>query len=428
MGDVRMHETANVAALPQERRGRVCFLINSMEGGGAERARANLLHYLLPSLEDYDVELLLLDDFPLAQTLPEQLPVTTLDGKYSLVRSFFELRRHWNTPSNRPDVCVSFLARSNVLNVWLAKTCGHRAIISERVHTSSHIAASKIAPVLRWITRASYPKAEQVVAVSRGVQQDLTQNYAVPASKISVIGNAIDETRLTQLSTEAPPFPLPDDFLLGMGRLVPNKNFSLVLEAYAAAADAPPLVLLGQGPEEGALRAQAAHLGIADRVHFAGFIENPYPIMARARALVSASRAEGFPNTIIEAITLGCPVIATDCPYGPADVITGPVSSAPPWPETANGILIAMEDRDAMTAAINTLGDTKMRDHYAKRAKERSSDYGHEAVVKAYTDLILRGATREYMSNTRFQADAPSPNALAEAAPDKTRTLKCTNT
>ena len=427
MGYVTDHQGIHATLSPSERRGRVCFLINSMEGGGAERAMANLLHYLLPMLDGYDVELLLLDDLPMAQTLPEDLPVIALDGKCSLPRSFSELRRHWSTAANRPDVCVSFLARANVLNVWLARSVGHRAIISERVHTSSHVAASRIAPVLRWITRMSYPKAEQVVAVSRGVQQDLSQNYAVPASKISVIGNAIDEARLTRLSTEAPPFPLPDDFLLGMGRLVPNKNFSLVLEAYAAASEAPPLVLLGQGPEEDALRAQAARLGIEDRIQFAGFIENPYPIMARARALVTASRAEGFPNTIIEAITLGCPVIATDCPYGPADVITGPVSSAPPWPEQANGILIAMEDQAAMTAAIETLVDDDVRDHYAKRAKERSSAYGHEAVVKAYTDLIVRDDTQATMSNTRFHTQEGSANALTAPAPDKTRTLPCTH-
>ncbi|MEO0498267.1 MAG: glycosyltransferase [Pseudomonadota bacterium] len=428
MGYVRDHQATTVPLPASDRRGRVCFLINSMEGGGAERAMANLLHYLLPTLDGYDVELLLLDDLTMAQTLPSHLPVKALDGKGSFPRSYSELQRHWSTASNRPDVCVSFLARANVLNVWLARKFGHRAIISERVHTSSHVAASRIAPLLRWITRMSYPKADQVVAVSRGVQQDLSQNYAVPASKISVIGNAIDEARLTRLATQAPAFPLPDDFLLGMGRLVPNKNFSLVLEAYAAVAEAPPLVLLGQGPEEGALREQAARLGIEDRVQFAGFIENPYPIMARARALVSASRAEGFPNTIIEAITLGCPVIATDCPYGPADVITGPVSSYPPWPEKANGILIAMEDRVAMTAAIQSIGDDDMRDHYAKKAKERSSAYGHEAVVNAYTDLILNRETQAAVSNMRFQTPAASPNALSAPAPDKTRTLPCTHT
>ncbi|MEL7014234.1 MAG: glycosyltransferase, partial [Pseudomonadota bacterium] len=228
MGYVRDHQATNVPLSASGRRGRVCFLINSMEGGGAERAMANLLHYLLPTLDGYDVELLLLDDLTMAQTLPSDLPVKALDGKGSLLRSYFELQRHWSTEANRPDVCVSFLARANVLNVWLARKFGHRTIISERVHTSSHVAASRIAPVLRWVTRMSYPKADQVVAVSRGVQQDLTQNYAVPASKISVIGNAIDEARLTRLSRQAPPFPLPDDFLLGMGRLVPNKNFSLL--------------------------------------------------------------------------------------------------------------------------------------------------------------------------------------------------------
>lgn len=414
-------------SLQGQRRQRVTFLINSMEGGGAERALANLLRYLLPFMDGQDVDLLLLDNLPMEQTIPDGLPVTSLDGDGKLLRSFLQVMRHWADPANRPDICVSFLARSNVVNVWLARRFGHRAIISERVHTSSHIAASRIAPALRLITRMTYPRADHVIAVSMGVKQDLSTRYGVPSETISVIGNAIDAKRLNSLAEEPLPFPLPDDFLLGMGRLVPNKNFALLLDAYAAATRAPPLVLLGQGPEEHALRAQAIRLGIENRVHFCGFVENPYPILARARALISSSRAEGFPNTIIEAITLGCPVIATDCPYGPADVLSGPVSSAPPWPKTAHGILIAMEDSNAMTAAIDTLCNDGARADFEARARRRAHAYGHEAVVKTYTNLILHPEDASKRARALLRDQDPVPSVQSDVEPRQTRRTRCTN-
>lgn len=370
---------------------RITFLINSMEGGGAERAMANLLHHILPHLSDCRVELVLLDDLPRVQSLPEALVVRQLDGGGKLWRSYGQLSRHWSDPDHRPDICVSFLARANCLNVWLSRRYGHRAIISERIQTSSHIAASRAAPILAAITRFTYPRADRVIAVSEGVADDLATRFAVPRGRMSVIGNAIDGAALRRRAAEPPAIDLPPDFLLGVGRLVANKNFALLLAAYAEVPGAPPLVLLGQGPEEPSLRAQAEALGIAGRVHFAGYVDNPYPIMQRARALVSASRAEGFPNTLIEAMSLGCPVVATDCPSGPAEVLAAQAATRPPWPDGAHGILIPMEDRAAMAAAIATMCDDSARADYAARAEKRASEYGVDTVVEGYLDLLFQG-------------------------------------
>jgi len=376
------------AALPVG--ARLTFLINSMVGGGAERAMANLLGHLKPHLMPYQIELVLLDDLPIMQDLPDNVTVHVLDGRDSLRRSFRELSRHWQTPAHRPDTCVSFLARSNCLNVWLAARFGHRAIISERVQTSSHIAALRMAPLLRVVTRLTYPRADRIIAVSAGVADDLCRNFGADRNKITVVGNPIDAAHLGRMAEASPSIPLPDDFLLGVGRLVSNKNFSQLLDAYAGVAGAPPLVILGQGPEDAALRARAARLGIADRVHFAGYVDNPYPVMRRARALISASRAEGFPNTLIEAMNLGCPVVATDCPSGPAEVLMSQAATHPPWPASAHGLLVPMEDTDAMAAAIATLCDDAARADYAIRARKRAGDFDIGAAVEIYLNLLLQ--------------------------------------
>lgn len=373
------------AAAPRRR---VCFLINSMEGGGAERAVANLISLLLPSLGVEHVELVLLDDFRCEQTLPPGLKVTTLTGRGTTLRSLSDLNRHWSKPAHRPDVCVSFLARANILNVMLACRFGHKAIISERVNTSSHIAASRAEPILARIIRTIYPRADRVVAVSEGVAEDLVTRFGVSRQSIAVIGNPVDADRLATLARDAPAVSLPEDFFVGIGRLVSNKNFGLLLDAYARSGTASSLVVLGQGPELDSLRDQTRRLGIQDRVVFAGFVRNPYPIVARARALVSASRAEGFPNTLIEAISLGCPVIATDCPSGPAEVLGGGPARTGPWPDDAHGLLIPMEDRDAMAEAIRTLGDDAERRHYAGKAAARAKDYGVNTARAAYLDIL----------------------------------------
>jgi N-acetylgalactosamine-N,N'-diacetylbacillosaminyl-diphospho-undecaprenol 4-alpha-N-acetylgalactosaminyltransferase len=378
---------------------RIAFLINSMDGGGAERAMANLLGHLMPHLSACDIEMVLLDDLPRKQTLPEGLRTVTLDGRGSLPRSFRGLSRHWSRSDSRPDLCISFLARANVLNVVLARRFGHKAIISERVHTSSHIAGSRAEPVIAWMTRKTYPKAAHVIAVSAGVADDLAGRFEVPRSRMSVIGNPVDSDRLARMAGDAPATQLPGDYYLGVGRLVPNKNFNLLIEAFAASGTQASLVLLGQGPELDRLRDRAVQLGVGDRVQFAGFLENPYPVMARARALVSASRAEGFPNTLIEAMSLGCPVIATDCPSGPADVLACNAAVGAPWPTGAHGLLVPMEHRDAMAAAIRVMDDDAARQGYAAKAARRACDFGHAAVTQAYFDLIasLQGLSSRAM-------------------------------
>jgi N-acetylgalactosamine-N,N'-diacetylbacillosaminyl-diphospho-undecaprenol 4-alpha-N-acetylgalactosaminyltransferase len=378
-----------IAVAPRPEQGLLTFLINSMEGGGAERAMANLLRHLGPHLDRFPVELVLLDDLPIAQNLPSWIPVHRLDGRGDMLRSLRLLARHWRNPAHRPATCVSYLTRANSLNAWLGRRFGHRAIISERVQTTSHIAASRLAPIKRRVIRATYPRAETVIAVSHGIATDLARNYGVQPERITVIGNPIDARDLREKARQAPSIPLPDTFLLAVGRLVPNKGFDLLLEAYARLPSAPPLIILGQGPERARLAMQARRLGLADRVTLAGYVDNPYPIMRRAHALVATSRAEGFPNTLIEAMCLACPVVATDCPTGPAEVLEALARQAPPWDEDAHGLLVPMEDVGALAAAMRDICEPARRGLFSTKAEKRAEKYGIDTVTDAYLGILF---------------------------------------
>ncbi|PTV96556.1 N-acetylgalactosamine-N,N'-diacetylbacillosaminyl-diphospho-undecaprenol 4-alpha-N-acetylgalactosaminyltransferase [Rhodobacter aestuarii] len=382
---------------------KITFLINSMEGGGAERAMANLIGHLLPHLPDCRVELILLDDLPRAQVLPEGVRVVTLDGGGSMLRSARALARYW-LKGGAPDLCISFLARANCLNAWFAQATGHEAIISERVQTSAHLASARGAAVLRLITRLSYPRAAAVVPVSQGVALDLERNFGVKSARMTVIGNPIDAAHLQRLALQAPAIALPKRYLLAMGRLVPNKNFPMLLAAYAKANPKSDLVILGEGSERAALTKQIAALGLTGRVHLPGFVANPYPVIAGSDYLVSASNAEGFPNTLIEAMALGRAVVATDCPSGPAEVLGGdaPIGSGRAV-RAAHGVLCPMNDSRAMAEALGWLEDIALRTTLAAQAQSRAQDFGVDAVVHRYLGLI-------HAACPRFAA--ASPDAL----------------
>ena len=172
-------------------------------------------------------------------------------------------------------------------------------------------------------TLAHYRHADRIICVSRGIRDSLVQDMPEKADAIITIQNGVDLARLDRLAAEALPAdrPLPAlPFFMGAGRLVHAKGFDLLIEAHARvlARGGPPhaIVLVGEGKQQQALEQQAAMLGVRDTVRFYGYAANPFPIMARATALCSPSRFEGFPLTTTEGSALGIPVIATTARMG----------------------------------------------------------------------------------------------------------------
>ena len=177
--------------------------------------------------------------------------------------------------------------------------------------------------------RRLYPGAQRVVAVSEGVARALREGLGVPAERIEVIGNPVVTPRVLAGATHAPTHPWFHDggppVVVGVGRLAPQKGFDVLLRAVAQARAARPcrLLILGDGGERAALEALADTLGIRDAVALPGFDADPFPAMAAAGAFVLSSAWEGLPNVLIQAMALGTPVVATDCPSGPAEVTDG---------------------------------------------------------------------------------------------------------
>jgi glycosyltransferase involved in cell wall biosynthesis len=288
-----------------------------------------------------------------------------------------------------PIVTMSFLNRSNCANIIAAQHLGYPCIISERIHTSGHFGAGPKAAINKAIVRITYRLADQVLVVSEGVKDDLIANFGVSEGRVRVIHNPIDPEWIRRQSLETSAIISREPYILGIGRLAPNKNFRLLIEAYRASGVSERLVILGDGSERAALERLVARLGLDGRVILAGYVQNPYPIIKAARLFVSSSNAEGFPNALIEAMSLGCPVVATDCDTGPMEILAGRMNGrCRDVMLVRYGILVPTNSTECLADAIQIACRADMRAIYSQRGKQRASDFGVHNSVKQYWSTI----------------------------------------
>ena len=366
----------------------IVFVINSLVGGGAERALINIIGGLENELRDCRACLVLLDQLPQAYEAPAFVEKHVLDSRERFGASLVNLTRSLH--SLKPDVVVSFLSRANCANVFAAGILGYPALISERVHTSSHFGGGFSAGLQKAIVGFFYRRARKIIAVSSGVERDLVGNFGVAPDRVTVIHNPIDTQKLMRLSQQgAASADWPASYIAAVGRLVPNKNFAMTLRAFAASGEKGSLVIMGEGPERPALEALAAELGIADRVLTPGYMANPFPVIAGAKYLVSSSNAEGFPNAIVEAMALGRPVIATDCESGPANILSpNIVPSKNGVTKGEFGLLAPVERPDLLAEAMKLFQDEAVLGDYRQRAKPRVGSYSPDMIAAQYWKTI----------------------------------------
>lgn len=213
---------------------------------------------------------------------------------------------------------------------------------------------------MRWF----YPRVDHIVAVSEGVAADTLALTGLPVDKVSVIRNPVITPRLLE-SARAPVdhpwlYDGGDPVILGAGRLTVQKDFATLIRAFALLNARRPtrLVILGEGRLRGELEALAAELGVAERVALPGYAENPHAWMTKAALFVLSSRWEGSPNVLTEALALGVPAVATDCPSGPREILQDgrygpliPVADAPALAEAMAATLASPLPPDVLRAA-----------------------------------------------------------------------------
>ena len=367
---------------------RAVFIINSLTVGGAERVMCTFLASSASERADFEISLVLLDIEESPYQLADWVEVHQLDSRGSLLRGIVALLSLFRRL--HPDVSISFLTRANLANVLVSAFWRIPCIISERINTSTHFRDDWTGRLAKVLVKAIYPRATRVIAVSAGVAQDLQSVFSVPEKKLVVIANPIDIPSIQAQSHEQAAIELDDEaYVMSMGRLVKSKNFALLIEAFAQSGFPGKLVILGEGPEREALLRKACDLGLRDRVLFPGFAKNPFALLRRAGVFVLSSSAEGFPNSLLEAMAVGIPVISTNCASGPSEILADCSRAEIDGLWFAEyGILVPTDSAELMAKALHAMTDSDLRLRYGKKAAERARYFTVEKAKRGYWEVV----------------------------------------
>ncbi len=361
----------------------ISVFLPSLAGGGAERA----MLYLAIGLADrgWRVDLVLAEATgEYLDSVPPEIRLIDLQAKPPvLVSKTIALRRYLQ--KDRPAVLFSALdilssaywARSNT-NVPTRIVMCVQTYLSEQFRNHQKQTFGKLrSQMVRWL----YPKSDAIVAASLGTAQDVAKLTQLPLERIQVIYNPVITEEIFQKSKaplEHPWFnPEEPPVILGIGRLVIQKDFSTLITAFAKVRETRParLMILGEGEKRASLEALIQQFGLEKEVALPGFTENPYAYLSKAALFVLSSRFEGFGNVVAEALACGAPVVSTDCPSGPAEILQG----------GKYGRLIPVADPARMTSAI-----LEMLDLPVDRAllKQRSRLFERDRIVDQYEALV----------------------------------------
>lgn len=368
---------------------KVLFVINSLVGGGAERVMTTILAHSKERGSDYDIALAVLDDEPRAFDVPDWLTVHQLDCQRDTIESVRQLGALIRQIG--PDVTLSFLTRSNISTVIASKRGKHPCIISERTSTSAHLGSGFRPMVTKALIRLFYPRATHVIAPSSNIAKKLTRDFAVQGDRIDVIPNPVDADALARASADRSAFEVEGPYVMAVGRLVPVKNYALLLRAFAQSGIPGRLVIAGDGPERDSLEQLARAVGIADRLVLPGFLKNPYRALKGAQAFALSSDVEGFPNALVEALALNVPAVATNCRDGPAEILAS--ASADQIEELTvapAGILSPVGDVGSFARALQLAMDESLRGRIATEGARRVASYSAAAIVDRYWQVIER--------------------------------------
>jgi glycosyltransferase involved in cell wall biosynthesis len=364
-----------------DRQKRVALFISHMRGGGAQRATLKLAGGIAE--HGYAVDLVLAKaEGPFLSELPESVRLVDLNASrvlFSTSALIRYLRRE------RPAAMLSALHYVNIVALWARRLAGvsTRVVVSERnqlSHASEHGSNARTR-LMPYFIRRFYPWADGIVAVSQGVADDLAQMTGLPHRRIAVIYNPIVTPELQERVKTPLQHPWLENgqppVVLAAGRLKPQKDFSTLIQAFALVRrnHLARLLILGEGSERPALEALVRESGLAQDVSLPGFVANPYPHMTRASLFVLSSRWEGLPGVLIEAMYCGAPLIATNCPSGPREILK----------DGQYGLLVPVGDVAALARAI----EMALRGKVPRPPRESWRPFELKTIVKQYLQILV---------------------------------------
>ncbi len=379
-------------------RPKLLIFINTLQSGGAERVVSILLEHLQ---NDFEIHLALYSnivDFNIPKAI-KQFHLNQPLKQNKLLRFFvmpiqsYKLYRYCKT--HAINISVAFLYRPCYVNALMKSLWGYKGkvIMCERTHqTTMQQSQSVIYRMFsKFMVMFSYRRANLLLANSYAMQTDLIENFKIK-TPVRVIYNPVDLNFIRTHVCEEPDFVFDKDtfYFINVGGFRKEKNHLLLLQAFFILKTLPcKLLIVGGGILEEELKQKAADLGIADKVFFCGWNNNPFKYVHRSNCFVLSSDVEGFPNVLIEALACGKPVISTDCSSGPRELLAPATDlhhrAIINYEIGEYGILTPVNDIKALSAAMKKMyEDAALRQRFEAKAKGRAQEFDVDVIKKYF--------------------------------------------
>jgi GalNAc-alpha-(1->4)-GalNAc-alpha-(1->3)-diNAcBac-PP-undecaprenol alpha-1,4-N-acetyl-D-galactosaminyltransferase len=358
---------------------RIAFVIYSMTSGGAERVLSIMANYW--NRHNHEVHILTFDITPPFFMLDPEIKVTPLaiagesrNFIHSIFSNYTRIRILRKTIINiSPDIIISFLSTTNILTLCATAKLDIPIIASERTHPR-YVPLKKKCEYLR---KTLYPFATSIIVQTNDIKQCFPSKW----ENIHVIPNPVLPPVLDpQIQTPA----LPMHCITTLCRLVPDKSIDKLIQAFALISGKHPdwtLAIIGDGEEQMNLLSLIKQNNLEDRVFLLGMISNPCNVLVQSEIFAFSSRYEGFPNALCEAMACGLPVVSTDCPSGPSELIR----------HKENGLLVPVDDIQQMADALSYLiSNKKERERFGENAKSILEEYRLEKIMAMWEALFFR--------------------------------------
>ncbi len=355
-------------------------MISSLQAGGAERVLSTMANFW--ARKNWMISIVTFDEmsrhpFYNLDSRIELFPLALFHNSSNILsgvgHNCGRVRKLRQTiQENDPDAIISFIDKTNVLVLLATLGMPIPVVVSERTDPRQY-SFGRIWNALRLL---AYLKAKSVVVQTQRAKEYFPRTLR---SRIVVIPNPV--TPLLEVE-ESSQFSFQKPFIATIGRLVEEKGLDLLLHAFARLANSFPhwtLNVFGEGPLRINLEALRDKLGLSERIRFHGLIRNPYEVLNQADLFVLSSRTEGFPNSMLDAMACGLPVIATDCPSGPREIIH----------DGEDGLLVPTEDKEQLSMAMQRLmGNEADRRRLGNNARKISQRYTLERIMNLWEEVL----------------------------------------
>lgn len=359
---------------------RIAILLPDLRFGGAERVAVNLANNFAE--RGYEIDMVLLN--ARGEFLAELNPLVNIfnldaprlrNALYPLIKYLKMRTPHSCLASMWPLTTIAILA--NLLS--LTKT---KVIVSEHtVWSKSNLFKNTLTRIaIKLSTRLTFPLASGIVCVSEGAANDLSDISGVERKKIKVIYNPIIKTNLTKNTLARSPLEWWNGThkkVLAVSALIPEKDYKTLLDAFRITISSTyaKLLILGDGECREEIENTISDYKLKEHVFLGGFVTDPHPYYKRADLFVLSSQVEGFGNVLVEALHAGTPIVSTDCPHGPREILC----------DGKFGALVPVANPTQLAKAISSALSNK---HEASSLVRRSLDFSIAKISTQYLKIL----------------------------------------